>query len=83
MARSRRSDIAVSRKASRRLEAAASKYPFGIDGYVSRSARRYLFMSRRYSFSRVCAPYYGCPWKCTKRLRFFFFTNESTPPSAD
>jgi hypothetical protein len=22
-------------------------------------------------------------WKCTKRLRFLFFTNESTPPSLD
>ena len=36
-------------------------------------------MSLRYSFSKVCAPYSGCPWKWTNRLFFFFFTNKSTP----
>src|SRR5207249_12238385 len=80
---SRGSDSAPSRKLARRLVAATSKYPRGIDRYVSLSRLRNLFMSLRYSFSRVCAPYSGCPWKCTNKLFFFLLTNESTPASED
>src|SRR5438093_981486 len=63
--------------------ALGSKYPCGMVGYVSLSWRRNLLMSLRYSLSKVCALYSGCPWKWTNRLFFFLFTNESTPASED
>src|ERR1700674_1785878 len=80
---SRGRDRAFSRKSLRSLVAAKSKYPCGIVGYVSLSRLRNLFMSLRYSLSRVRALYSGWPWKWTNRLPFFFFTNKSTPASAD
>src|SRR5277367_54138 len=80
---SHRCDRTISRKSPNNLEAAALKYPHGMDGYVSRSRLINLLISLRYSLSKVSAPYSGCPWKWTNRLPFFLFTNKSAPALAD